>query len=255
MAADIIQSVDRALEFLIYLYNEGKETSITQMANDLGVYKSTVFRTLTTLEARGFVKKNPETDKYWLGTRLFTLGKSVENKMGLRDIIGPYATELYELYHEVVNVSVLERNQDDIYKSVIIYKAESPNQVLTVNPPVGSSSECHCSAIGKCLLAFSKDVDLSVYEKHPLNSHTIYTIKTVDSLKSELALIREKGYAIDREELEIGLTCIGAPILDRNGEAVAAISLSGPSSRILAGNLEERIGAVCNIARRVSANF
>ena len=77
----------------------------------------------------------------------------------------------------------------------------------------------------------------------------------MDSLKSELALIREKGYAIDREELEIGLTCIGAPILDRNGEAVAAISLSGPSSRILAGNLEERIGAVCNIARRVSANF
>ena len=66
MASDIIQSVDRALEFLIYLYNEGKETSVTQIANDLGVYKSTVFRTLTTMEARGFVKKNPETEKYWL---------------------------------------------------------------------------------------------------------------------------------------------------------------------------------------------
>ena len=75
MASDIIQSVDRALEFLIYLYNEGKETSVTQIANDLGVYKSTVFRTLTTMEARGFVKKNPETEKYWLGNRLFTLGR------------------------------------------------------------------------------------------------------------------------------------------------------------------------------------
>ena len=62
MASDIIQSVDRALEFLIYLYNEGKETSVTQIANDLGVYKSTVFRTLATMEARGFVKKNPETE-------------------------------------------------------------------------------------------------------------------------------------------------------------------------------------------------
>lgn len=255
MASDIIQSVDRALEFLIYLYNEGKETGITQIANDLDVYKSTVFRTLTTLEARGFVKKNPETDKYWLGTRLFTLGKSVENKMGLREIIGPYAMELYETYREVVNVSILERNQDDVYKSVIIYKAESANQVLTVNPPVGSSSECHCSAIGKCLLAFSKDVDLSIYEKHPLNPHTIYTITTVEGLKNELNRIRECGYAIDREELEIGLTCIGAPVLDRNGEAVAAISLSGPSSRILAGNLEERITAVCNIAKKISANF
>ena len=99
---------DRALEFLIYLYNEGKETSVTQIANDLGVYKSTVFRTLTTMEARGFVKKNPETEKYWLGNRLFTLGKSVENRMGLREIVKPYVSELYDLYHEVINVSVLD---------------------------------------------------------------------------------------------------------------------------------------------------
>lgn len=255
MASDTIQSVDRALEILIYLYNEGRETSITQIAKDLDVYKSTVFRTLATMEARGFVKKNPETEKYWLGTRLFSLGKSVENKMGLREIIGPYATELYEAYHEVVNVSVLERNQGDIYKSMIIYKAESPNQMLTVNPPVGSSSECHCSGIGKCLLAFTRDVDLSVYEKNPLNTYTIHTINTVEGLRTELAHIREQGYAIDREELEIGLTCIGAPVLDRSGNAVAAISLSGPSSRILSGNLEERIKAVCDIARKISSNF
>jgi DNA-binding IclR family transcriptional regulator len=163
--------------------------------------------------------------------------------------------ELYDKYHEVVNVSILERNQDDIYKSVIIYKAESPNQVLTVNPPVGSVSECHCSAIGKCLLAFNKDVDLAVYEKHPLASHTIYTITTIEGLEAELKRTRECGYAIDREELEIGLTCIGAPILDSSGEAVAAISLSGPSSRILAGNLEERIAAVCQIAKKISTNF
>ena len=172
MASDIIQSVDRALEFLIYLYNEGKETSVTQIANDLGVYKSTVFRTLATMEARGFVKKNPETEKYWLGNRLFTLGKSVENRMGLREIVKPYVSELYDLYREVINVSVLERNQNDIYKSVIIYKADNPNQVLKANPSVGSSSECHCSSVGKCLLAFGQDVDLSVYESHPL---TVYT--------------------------------------------------------------------------------
>ena len=79
MASDIIQSVDRALEFLIYLYNEGKETSVTQIANDLGVYKSTVFRTLATMEARGFVKKNPETEKYWLGNRLTSTSPSPDS--------------------------------------------------------------------------------------------------------------------------------------------------------------------------------
>ena len=232
MASDVIQSVDRALEVLIYLYYEGKETSITKIANDMGVYKSTVFRTLATLEARGFVKKNPETEKYWLGSRLFTLGKAVENKMGLQEI-----------------------NPGDVYRSVIILKEESPNQVLTVNPPVGSSSECHCSSVGKCLLAFGSKIDLSVYENVSLTAHTAHTITSADALRAELAKIRSDGYAVDREELEMGLTCIGAPILDRSGVALAAISLSGPTSRMLAGDLDERVEAVRRIAREISNNF
>lgn len=253
--SDIIQSVDRALEVMIYLYHEGKETSITKIATDLGVYKSTVYRTLVTLENRGFVRKNPETERYWLGNRLFVLGKGVENRMGLPEIVRPYAKKLYDAYCEVVNVSVLERNPDDVYRSVIILKEESPNQVLTVNPPVGSSSECHCSSVGKCLLAFGSKIDLSVYENVSLTAHTAHTITSADALRAELAKIRSDGYAVDREELEMGLTCIGAPILDRSGVALAAISLSGPTSRMLAGDLDERVEAVRRIAREISNNF
>ena len=253
--SDIIQSVDRALEVMIYLYQEGKETGITKIAADLGVYKSTVYRTLVTLENRGFVRKNPETEKYWLGNRLFVLGKGVENRMGLQEVVRPYAKKLYEAYCEVVNVSILERNPDDVYRSVIILKEESDRQVLTVNPPVGSSSECYCSSVGKCLLAFSGDIDLGVYENHPMRPHTEHTITTVSALRSELMKVRERGYALDHEELEHGLTCIGAPILDHNGLAVAAISLSGPTSRMLSGDIEERIEAVKRIAREISSNF
>ena len=253
--SDIIQSVDRALEVMIYLYHVGKETSITKIAADLGVYKSTVYRTLVTLENRGFVRKNPETDKYWLGNRLFVLGKGVENRMGLPEIVRPYAKKLYDAYCEVVNVSILERNPDDVYRSVIILKEESDRQVLTVNPPVGSSSECYCSSVGKCLLAYSSDIDLGVYDTHPMRPHTEHTIITVSALRAELAKVRERGYAMDHEELEYGLTCIGAPILDQKGEAVAAISLSGPTSRMLTGDIEERIEAVKRIAREISSNF
>ena len=253
--SDIIQSVDRALEVMIYLYHEGKETSITKIAADLGVYKSTVYRTLVTLENRGFVRKNPETDKYWLGNRLFVLGKGVENRMGLPEIVRPYAKKLYDAYCEVVNVSILERNPDDVYRSVIILKEESDRQVLTVNPPVGSSSECYCSSVGKCLLAYSSDIDLGVYDTHPMRPHTEHTIITVSALRAEVAKVRERGYAMDHEELEYGLTCIGAPILDQKGEAVAAISLSGPTSRMLTGDIEERIEAVKRIAREISSNF
>ena len=175
--------------------------------------------------------------------------------MGLPEIVRPYAKKLYDAYCEVVNVSILERNPDDVYRSVIILKEESGRQVLTVNPPVGSSSECYCSSVGKCLLAYSPDIDLSVYESHPMHSHTEHTITTVAGLRTELAKVWERGYAMDHEELEYGLTCTGAPILNQKGEAVAAISLSGPTSRMLSGDIEERIEAVKRIAREISSNF
>ena len=253
--ADTIQALDRALELLIYLNKQGREVGITQIASDMGVYKSTVFRTLSTLEARGFVSRNPETEKYWLGSQLFVLGKSVENKMGIQEVIRPYARRLHQKYHEVVNVSILEHNPGDVYHRVIILKEMSDQQLLTVNPPVGSLSECHCSAVGKCLLAFGDNIDWAPYEERELTRYTVNTILSYEDLKEEIDKVRRRGYAMDHEEQEMGLTCIGAPILDRNKKAVAAISLSGPTSRMNSSDLEDRIEAVCNTARDISGNF
>lgn len=250
----MIQSVDRALEILIYLHEAGKETGITQIANDLNIYKSTVHRTLSTLENRGFVTKNSETDKYWLGSRLFTLGKSVEMNMGMLGIIRPYARKLKDEFKEVVNVSILERNIGDVYRSVIILKEQSEGKILTANPPVGSRNFCHCSSVGKCLLAFGEDIDLSLYEKG-IQKYTSKTIATVDELKKALEDVRRKGYAIDDQELEDGFSCIGAPILDNRGYAIAAISLSGPSSRIMNGDVDKHIEGVKEIARQISLSL
>lgn len=250
----MIQSVDRALEILIYLHEVGKETGITQIANDLDIYKSTVHRTLSTLEKRGFVTKNAETDKYWLGSRLFTLGKSVEMNMGMIGIIRPYARKLKDEFKEVVNVSILERNVDDVYRSIIILKEQSEGKILTANPPVGSRSFCHCSAVGKCLLAFGEDIDLSLYEKG-MKRYTSRTITTGDELQKALADVRERGYALDNQELEDGFSCIGAPILDKRGYAIAAISLSGPTSRIMNEDMKEHIEGVRETARQISKSL
>lgn len=126
-----------ALEVLIYLEAADQETSITKMASDMGVYKSTIYRTLATLEARGFVRKNPDTDRYWLGNRLFSLGKSVENHLGIQEVVRPSARKLYEAYHETVNVAILERDHDEVYRSVIVLKEEGGHQMLTVEPAGG----------------------------------------------------------------------------------------------------------------------
>lgn len=253
--SDIIQSVDRALELLIFLHNEGKETSITKIANDMGIYKSTVHRTLMTLEARGFVSRNPETEKYWLGSRLFSLGKSVEDKVGHQEIMRPYLKKLSQKYNEVVNVSILERNPGKPYRSLLVLKEMSDSQLLSVNPAVGSSIDCHCSSVGKCLLAFCEDVDISVYRDTELASYTEKTISTYAALVEEIEKVRSQGYAIDCDEQEMGLTCIGAPIFGRKGVAIAAISLSGPTSRLFAGDLEEKISSLRRTAAEISTNF
>jgi DNA-binding IclR family transcriptional regulator len=246
----MIQSVDRALEILIYLYKADKEMGITQIAQDLGIYKSTVYRTLLTMENRGFISKNPETDKYWLGNRFFTMGKSVEKKIGIQDIIKPYAKALRDEFNVVVNVSILERDNGEQYRSVIIVK-ESANSILTLSPEIGSHSLCHCSSVGKCLLAFSEDIDLSLYDEG-MQRYTENTLITRQQLEDELKKVRANGYAIEKEEQEEGLACIGAPILGQNGYAVAAISMSGSVNKILDEDKYRKIEELKKTARMIS---
>lgn len=253
--AETIQSVDRALEILIYLAETDQETSITKMAEDLGAYKSTIYRSLATLESRGFVRKNPDTDRYWLGNRLFSLGKSVERHLGIQEVVRPYAQRLYCAYHESVNVSILENSHDEIYRSVIILKEQGGEQMLTVRRPVGASVECHATGGGKCLLAFGKDIDFSVYERHPMHAYTAHTVTTPGKLQAELERIRIWGYALDQDEIEEGLSCIAAPILRRDGIALASISLSGATGRMRSGDWSERIAAVQRIAKEIAMHF
>ena len=170
-------------------------------------------------------------------------------------MVRPSARKLYEAYHETVNVAILERDHDEVYRSVIVLKEEGGHQMLTVNLPVGASVECHSTSGGKCLLAFGRNIDLSVYEKRPLHAYTDRTITSATELRAELEQVRRQGYAMDRDEMEHGLTCIGVPILREDGTALAAISLSGPTSRMLSGDLDERVEAVKRIAREIAARF
>lgn len=247
-----IVAVDRALDILLALYHNNGEMGVSELARDLDLYKSTIHRSLASLEYKGFVQKNPENGKYWLGMKVYAMGLLVGEKFSLADVVRPYAKELFEAYGEVVNVSVLDRDPEVGYKSVIILKEFSKSKVLSVNPGVGSSSDLHISSIGKSLLAFSKDIDLMSYAEQPLKRYTENTIVSWEAMMAELKKIRQQGYAIDNEEQEIGLYCIGAPILDKRGNAIAAISISGPTVRMKREDLDEKIQKVVEISRRIT---
>jgi DNA-binding IclR family transcriptional regulator len=247
-----IESIDRALDILMLLLQEEKEMGVTQISTALGIYKSTICRTLTTMEKKGFVQQNPENSKYWLGLKLYSLGMLIREKMPLKNMAYPYAKELADRFKEGVHIIVLDKSAEFYPKQIIIDKIQS-QQVLSLAPPIGSLSASHCSASGKCLLAFSPQEYIDKFTGNPLPIFTEKTIGDWGSLLKELEIVRAQGYALDNGELEMGLTCIAAPIFSRNQEAIAAISLSGPTSRINSTQLPDIINAVKKTAQRISA--
>lgn len=250
--SEIINSVDRALDILILFYQEKRELGITEISSNLGLHKGTVYRTIHTLQNKGFVQQNTENGKYWLGLRAYAVGMIAGEKMPLKQIIQPYAKKLSEKFNEVVNVSVLDTTSEKYPRSMLILKEESGTQMLKISPGVGSSSKCYCAGVGKVLLAYSPEEIFDKCKEEDFSSFTDNTIKTWEQLLNQLQDIRIKGYAIDNEEQEIGLTCIAAPILDKNNKAIAAISISGPTTRIKSTNFEETVNEVKNTAAQIS---
>lgn len=247
---DAIAAIDRALDILLLLQQEGHEMGVTQISTALGMYKSTVYRTLATLAHKGFVEQNPDNGKYWLGIKLYSLGMLMREKFSLAKVVYPYAKGLSDKFKEVVHISVLDKNAVNFPRHIIIEKAGQ--QFLSLTPPIGSSTPCHCAAVGKCLLAFSPPGYVEQFIGVPLPRFTAKTIVNWDVMLAELAKIRQNGYAYDNEELEIGLTCVAGPIFNRSREAIAALSLSGPTSRV-AERFAEIVEEVIATTRIISA--
>ena len=246
-----ISSVDRALEVLLVLQNYGQEMGVTQIAAAMGLHKSTVHRTLATLEQKGFVQQNMQTGRYWLGLKLYSIAMTMREKLPINRIARPYAQELADAFNEGVHLAVLDRSSEEYPRQIVIDKIES-QKILSLTPPVGSTTPAHCSALGKCLLAYAGEAFLNRFLEHPLPAFTEKTITSWDVLQQELAEIRRDGYGTDKDELEWGLTCIAAPILGASGEIVAAISLSGPSSRIQGEQKAQIIDGVRQAAAAIS---
>lgn len=234
-----IVSVDRALDILILLYNNGKEMGVSEIGKALELNKSTVHRTLATLENKGFVHQNKENERYWLGIKLYAMGLLVGEKLSLADLFKPYTKQLFDEFKEVINVSILDTDSSDGYKSVVILKEVDNRKTLSINPNIGLSSDVHVSSVGKSLIAFTKGLDIEKLKN--LKKYTENTITDVDDILEELEKIRQQGYAIDNEEQEVGLICIGAPILGKDGNAIAAMSISGPTARMKQNGFELKI--------------
>lgn len=230
MAADndkyVLQSVETSLQILD-LFIEHDELSAAEVARLLDMNRSKAFRFLVTLEKSGYITKKDNL-KYRLSAKITTLGQLAQDRQELINLIHPHLANITDITGESSHVSIL---QDSIH-SVFIDKCVG-TRWLTLNIAVGHTQFAHASASGKCMLAFESDQFVNQYIKTvTFKQYTEYSIKDAQDLLRELDDIRKNGYGVDAEQVDIGLTCFAVPILAA-GAPVAAISISGPTTRML----------------------
>ena len=221
---DLIQSVSRAIKIL-GCFNQYKELGVSEIGKMLNLHKSTTFGLISTLEYYNFLEQNKDTGKYKLGNEIFRLGTKVNTD--LISIALPYLNNLVSSYQETANLTVYD-NCSVLY----LKKIESPHsmRICTKN---GEKLPLHCTAVGKAILAYLKYDEVNdIMSNIQLVKFTEKTITDKDILLQQLEKIRQKGYAEDFEELEVGLVCVAAPIFNHHNEPIGGISVSGPASRM-----------------------
>lgn len=243
----VINSVQRAADILGLFGEHGRELGTTEIGELLGLHKSTAAGLIYTLEQNGLLAQNPRTRKYHLGFRLVELGSLVLHQLDLRQTARPQMEQLGRAVGETVNLGI--RDGTD----VVYIERIAGTQSLGMRREIGSRTPLHASALGKALLAWLPALELEqTLRQLPLASRTPRTIVTPEALRADLSATRERGFAIDDEENEIGGRCVAAPITDHTGRVVAALSISSPVSRTPVGALPGRGRAVCDAARATS---
>ncbi|MBX0297289.1 IclR family transcriptional regulator [Haloarcula nitratireducens] len=220
----------RVLEALKRLDGAG----VTAVATELDTAKSTVHNHLRTLEDEGYV--TCEGGTYRVSLRFLELGEYTRNRMDIYEKARPEVDSLAEETGEMANAAVEEHGE-----GVYITRAEG-TQAVSVDTYAGKRVKLHCTALGKTILAQLPEqrVD-AILETHGLPKRTENTITDADELKDELGEIRDRGYAYDREERLPGLRCVAAPVVADDGNLIAALSVSGPTTRIKGDRFHEEI--------------
>lgn len=170
----MIESIDRALAVLQLFLKEERPLSVTRISKVMELHKSTVSRTLETLEHRGFIQKDEETGKYWLGLQAYALGMLFREKDKFHKVAYPYAKALSLQCNEGVHITTFAHNGASYPQHIILEKIKSPRTIDTA-PPIGAVRPAYCSASGKCLLAFSEDYR-KAYTGCTLKKFTEYTV-------------------------------------------------------------------------------
>ena len=222
---NLVQTIQRVSLILERVGQNSQGMSIKDLSAGLNLPKGTIHRILSSLSYFGYIRQDPETKIYFLGLKLMDLNAQLSNQLDFRKVAEPVLRDLAEKTKQTAHLVILDRDE-----VVYVEKIETQQQAggLKMASRVGSRNPMHSSAVGKVLLSyFSEEALEDFLQKKGLPRRTANTITDPEGFRDHLKIVRSRGYAIDDEENEQGIRCVGAPIFDRKERPVAAISVSG----------------------------
>ncbi|HZG13696.1 MAG TPA: IclR family transcriptional regulator [Candidatus Bathyarchaeia archaeon] len=235
-----VRAVERALDILL-CFTDTKELGLTEIASRISLHKSTVHRLLATLESRGFVLRDADTDKYRLGFRLWELSANLGHSDDLPTVLLPEMERLRDLLEETISLYVRDG------KERIRIQAVQSNQPVRRVAPIGARMPLAVGASSKVLMAYTDHSFLQELLNDPSWPETVDR----DVFLEQLEQIRQHGYATSVEEREIGAAAIAAPIFNRSGKLVAALAVSGPSNRLTEEQMQMFAEPIMEAAKRM----
>jgi DNA-binding IclR family transcriptional regulator len=222
-----IRVLDRAIRILSVLSN-GQPRTLTELNEETGLNTSTAFRLLATLTYHHYVERDELSGKYRLGLACLELARAYHKSNDLRRQAWPELERLRDEITETVHLAVLNEME-------VIYLEKLPgfHAIGMMSSQVGGRAPAFCTGLGRVMLAHANPEFVRAYfERVGLRRYSDHTVQSVDELMERLEQVRAQGYALDKGEYEAEVRCVAAPIFDLNGQVVAAISVSGPASRM-----------------------
>ncbi len=236
-----VQTLARGLRVLDMLAASPEPVGVTQLAKEMGVDKGSMSRLVQTLVKYDFAERDEKTRRYRLGRKIKELNEKMERHTSLPKQAQSFLQQLVEKTGENAHLAIHAEG-----KVLIVADVESP-ATLRVVSGVGRKIALHCTAVGKCLLAFN-DIPLPDH----LPQLTPFTITKYHELSKHLQEIRHAGFAIDDEEHLHGVRCLAAPIYNYSGQPIASIGISGPAVRVTQETLPQLSKIVIEIAAELS---
>lgn len=226
----LIATVERATEVLtLFTRVERRDLGVTEIANELQLSKAVIHRILNTLAAKGFIETDQETRRYRLGPAVLTLGQAYVDRLDIRELAREHMRSLSEQTNETATLSQRYR-WERLYIDQI-----TPDREVKMTVALGRRFPLHAGSSSKAFLAFLPHDEQERYiTEHALERLTDATLTDPDALRADLALTRERGYAVSDGERQGGASSVAAPVVDHRNAPVAAISVCGPQERFTA---------------------